>query len=203
MLLSGWWCWIKWRICCCSSGSCWWSVELVRDVDVQTFIRSLELHLWAEADDFWSVFRCAGVLLLLRQDSDSRNHVWNGSSQLLLDAHHSETHIHTSHYWFTSGQTFSNQNLTDIMMLSSLHTEFWLVSGRVFSIAVTHRTTEFHQTCQLFHQKLYFEYLSFTDFFCIVTLWQLPVTCISQNINKNHFIVVFDVMHLSKNFALQ
>ncbi len=44
-VLSGWWCWIKWRICCCSSGSCWWSVELVRDVDDQTLIGSVICEL--------------------------------------------------------------------------------------------------------------------------------------------------------------
>lgn len=52
VVCSGWWCWIKWRICCCSSGSCWWSVEWVSEREralhtLQTRIRSLTSRLFS------------------------------------------------------------------------------------------------------------------------------------------------------------
>ncbi len=204
LLLSGWWCWIKWRICCCSSGSCWWSVELVRDVDVQTLIRSLELKLMTSG-------LISGVLAF-----------FFFSGRIQTPGTTFETAA-LNYYWmpiivrFTFTPRFTDSHL---LKCSAIRISLTLWCCHLYILnsdwsAVVCSALQLH-TEQLNFTKLvnYFTRndilhtcpLQIFSFFLhcnIMTVTSVVFLKISTKLKLFYFIVVFDVMHLSKNFALQ
>lgn len=155
-LLSGWWCWIKWRICCCSSGSCWWSVELVRDVDGQTLIRSGELKLMTSGliSGVLAFFFFSGRIQTpgTTFETAALNYYWMPIIvRLTFIFQHSESHWHSDVVIFT----------------------YWILIGQHCSYTQGF-TTEFHQMSTISPEMMFFIRVLYR-LFCIVTLWVTSV----------------------------